>query len=261
MEAFQKQASGIASIAQAQRERTLAPGQEIAQAAGALGFAIPADLRNFTTEQWKAIDNKINETKLKNASASAARLTFDSPKDKVAAVTEINSQTKPIDKQITALDQALALRRNDKSPFSQALFEQTVASAFGDTVKAATEITRLVNTGNLGQRVTNTLNKFLTGNIEQATKEDQVESLNAMRDYLAKQHDMVVNPYRSILGDKADDLAPLASKKFERPKLQPNQQYIPFDVVNQYGLKKGQRLKQGDKEFVYNGDGTITIVK
>ncbi len=261
MEAFQKQASGIASIAQAQRERTLAPGQEIAQAAGALGFAIPADLRNFTTEQWKAIDNKINETKLKNAAASAARLNFEDPKGKVAAITEINNQVKPYVGQITSLDQAIALRRNDTSPFSQRIFEQTVAGAFGDSQKAAAEISRLVNTGNLGQRVTNTLSMFLSGNIGQATKEDQLESLNAIRDYVAKQYDMTISPYRNVVGDKADELAPLSANRFQRPKLQQNQQYIPFDVVNQYGLRKGQRLKQGDKEFVYNGDGTITIVK
>lgn len=260
MQAFQRQASGIKDIAAAQREKTIAPGQEIAQAAGALGFAIPADLRNFTTEQWQAIDKKINEQKTAQAAASAAKLNFEDPKGKVEAVATINAQLKPLTTQLTTLDQALTLRRNDKSPFSQRLFENTVAGAFGDANKAAAEITRLVNTGNLGQRVTNTLSMFLSGNIGNATKEDQLESLEAIREYVANQYNSTASPFRGILKEKADEIAPLAETRFTRSKLPPNQQYIPMSIVNQYGLTKGQRLKQGGKEFVYNGDGTVTIL-
>jgi len=138
---------------------------------------------------------------------------------------------------------------------------QTVAGAFGDSQKAASEINRLVNTGNLGERVTNTLSLFVSGNIGNATKEDQLESLNAIRDYIAKQYDSTATPFRGALKEKADEIAPLSATKFTRPKLPEGQQYIPIDVVNQYKLTKGQRLKQGDKEFIYNGDGTITILK
>lgn len=260
MQAFQRQASGIKDIAAAQREKTIAPGQEIAQAAGALGFAIPADLRNFTTEQWQAIDKKLNEQKVNAAAASAAKLNFEDPKGKVEAIALINNQLKPLTNQMTTLDQSLTLRRNEKSPFSQRLFEQTVAGAFGDSQKAASEISRLVNTGNLGQRVTNTLSMFLSGNIGNATKEDQLESLEAIREYVANQYDSTATPFRNAAPGKADEIAPLAATRFTRPKLPPNQQYIPMSIVNQYGLTKGQRLKQGGKEFVYNGDGTVTIL-
>jgi hypothetical protein len=34
-----------------------------------------------------------------------------------------------------------------------------------------------------------------------------------------------------------------------------------MSIVNQYNLKKGDTVKQGKKEFRYNGDGTITVLK
>lgn len=252
---------GALKIAAETEEKPIAPGQEIARAAGDLGIPIPRDVRQFSQEQWKLIDAKIRKTEIERAAASAAKLNFTDPKSQVAAITEINNQLKPLTQQIQALDQSIALRRNDKSPFSQKLFEQTVAGAFGDSQKAAAEISRLVNTGNLGQRVTNTLGLFLSGQIGTATKEDQLESLNAIRDYVSKQYDDTASVYRPVLGEQADKVAPLAGQRFQRPKLPPNQQYIPIDVVNKYGLTKGKRGKKGDIEFVYNGDGTITILK
>jgi hypothetical protein len=243
------------------RQKVIAPGQDIARAAGALGFTIPDDVRNFTTAEWKAIDARLNQDKINAAAASAAKLNFEDPKSRFAAITEVNNQVKPLVTQINNLDQAISIRRNDKSPFSQRLFEQTVSGAFGDAQKAQAEITRLVNTGNLGERVTNTLNMFLTGNIGNSTKEDQLESLNAIRDYVAQQYDTTIRPYRSAAGNKADEIAPLSVQKFDRPKLPEGQGYIPFTVINQYGLKRGQRFKQGNVEAVYNGDGTYTVLK
>ena len=251
----------ISDLVPIEKVKALAPGQEIIRAAGALGFAIPSDVTAFTKDQWVAIDAKIRQDETNRAAASAAKMNFEDPRGKVEAISLINNQLKPFVQQITALDQAISLRRDDKSPFSQRLFEQTVAGAFGDANKAKTEIERLVNTGNLGERVTNTLSLFVSGNIGNATKEDQLESLNAIRDYIAKQYDSTATPFRGALKEKADEIAPLSATKFTRPKLPEGQQYIPIDVVNQYKLTKGQRLKQGDKEFIYNGDGTITILK
>jgi hypothetical protein len=205
--------------------------------------------------EFRNWDNKFKE----NVSA-AGRLTFDTPKDRFAAITEVNNQVKPFVTQINTLDQAIALRIKDKSPFSQAVFTQVVGSAFGDSQKAQQEILRLVNTGNLGQRVTNTLNLFLSGDIGQATKEDQLESLNAIREYAANQMDTTLTPYRMAAGEKADEVAPLSSTRFKRPVLGPGKQYIPFTVIQQYNLQKGQQFKTGGKTYIYNGDGTVSLV-
>lgn len=252
---------GAFKISQELGDKPIVPGQDVAVAAGALGIRIPRDIRDFSKQELLAIDERINRQKLDAAAASAARLNIEDPKGKIEAIALVNNQLKPFVQQITALDQAISLRRNEKSPFSQKLFEQTVAGAFGDSQKAASEISRLVNTGNLGQRVTNTLSMFLSGNIGNATKEDQLESLNAIRDYISKQYDSTATPFRGALKEKADEIAPLSATRFTRPKLSEGQQYIPIDIVNQYNLTKGQRLKQGGKEFIYNGDGTITILK
>jgi len=159
-------------------------------------------------------------------------ISFDTPKEKFAAITEV--------------------KINSNSPFSQKTFEQTVASAFGDAQKAATEIEKLVNTGTLGQRLENSLNLFLTGNIGQLTRDDQMEVLLGLREYIGGQYDQTAAPYRSVAGDKADEIAPLANKRFALPKLSGNREYIPMSVVNQYNLKKGDTVKQGKKEFRYN---------
>lgn len=241
--------------------KPIAPGQEIVRAAGALGFEIPADVRQFTQDQWKAIDAEMKKEKVATASASAARLNFEDPKGKFAAITEVNSQVRPLVQQINNLDQAISLRIRQDSPFSQRLFEQTVAGAFGDAQKAATEITRLVNSGTLGQRIENTLGLFLQGKIGQATKEDQIESLSVMRDYLAEQYDMTVEPYRAAAGNKADEVAQNATTRFKRPNLPAGKQYIPARVIQQYNLTKGQQFRIGGKLMVYNGDGTVSEVK
>ena len=240
--------------------KPVAPGQEIVRAAGSLGFEIPSDVRQFTQEQWRAIDAKLNEDKVRAASASAAKINFEDPKGKFAAISEVNSQVRPLAQQINNLDQAISIRMREGSPFSQRLFEQTVAGAFGDAQKAAAEITRLVNSGTLGQRVENTLSLFLSGKIGQATKEDQLESLNAMRDYIAEQYDITVQPYRAAAGDKADQVAQTSATRFTRPSLGSNKQYIPARVVQQYGLQKGQQFRTGGQTYIYNGDGTISPV-
>jgi hypothetical protein len=242
-------------------EKAITPGQEIARAAGALGIAIPQDVREFTPEQWKAIDAEMKKEKVATASASAARLNFEDPKGQFAAITEVNSQVRPLVQQINNLDQAISLRLRSDSPFSQRLFEQTVAGAFGDAQKAATEITRLVNSGTLGQRVENTLGLFLQGKIGQATKEDQLESLSFMRDYLTEQYDLTVQPYRVAAKDKADQIAQNAATRFKRPTLPAGKQYIPSNVVKQYDLKKNQQFRIGGKLMIYNGDGTVSEVK
>jgi hypothetical protein len=188
-------------------------------------------------------------------------ISFDTPKEKFQAITEVNSQLKPLTTQINTLDQGIRTRLNSDSPFSQAVFSQVVASAFGDAQKAATEIEKLVNTGTLGQRLENSFNLFLTGKVGQLTRDDQMEVLLGLREYIGGQYDQTAAPYRSVAGDKADEIAPLANKRFALPKLSGNREYIPMSVVNQYNLKKGDTVKQGKKEFRYNGDGTITVLK
>jgi hypothetical protein len=97
-------------------------------------------------------------------------------------------ENKPLIDQGASLAQALTLISAD-TPFSQAAFENTVVSAFGgDKQKSVKEIQRLVNTGSFDQRVENSLRKFATGKIGDATQEDQKNILEAVQGDLKRRY-------------------------------------------------------------------------
>ena len=192
---------------------------------------------------------------------TTVKIDLGKPSEIMKAISEVNSNTKPLTDKINTLDSSIGLRINKDSPFSQAAFSQEVGRAFGDAQKAATEIQRLVNTGSLGQRLENSFNLFLTGNIGQLTRDDQMEVLLGLREFVGTQYDQTVEPYRAAAEDKADKIAKLSKERFALPKLSGNRQYIPMTIVNQYNLKKGDVVKQGNKQLRYNGDGTVTILK
>ena len=94
----------------------------------------------------------------------------------------------PLITQGSAINQALTLIEQG-TPFAQAAFENTVVSAFGgDKQKSVKEINRLVNTGNLGERINNSLTKFATGKISDMTKDDQQNVLEAVQGGLKRQY-------------------------------------------------------------------------
>jgi hypothetical protein len=97
-------------------------------------------------------------------------------------------ENKPLIDQGGQIGQALTLISAD-TPFSQAAFENTVVSAFGgDKQKSVKEIQRLINTGSFDQRVENSLRKFATGKIGDATQDDQRNILEAVQGDLKRRY-------------------------------------------------------------------------
>jgi hypothetical protein len=89
-------------------------------------------------------------------------------------------ENKPIIEQGRNINQALTLL-NSNTPFSEAAFENTVVQAFGgDKQKSKSEIQRLLNTGDLGERVNNSLTKFISGKVSDLTNEDRKNVLTAI---------------------------------------------------------------------------------
>jgi hypothetical protein len=162
---------------------------------------------------------------------------------------------------LTYISQALNTTLNGRTPFDQKAFETLVGNVFGGKVKAQAEIERLRNSGTLGQRLDNTLGLFLQGKIGEASRDNQAEVLLSLYELSGKQRDVIVDQYRGILGPDSSKVTRTTAERHPLPKLTGNREYIPMSVVNQYNLSKGQKVKQGNKEFVYNGDGTITVLK
>jgi hypothetical protein len=98
------------------------------------------------------------------------------------------TENKPLIDQGGQINQALTLISAD-TPFSQAAFENTVVSAFGgDKQKSVKEIQRLINTGSFDQRIENSLRKFATGKIGDATQDDQRNILEAVQGDLKRRY-------------------------------------------------------------------------
>jgi hypothetical protein len=226
-----------------------------------LGIAPKANAADYTSEETQRIQAKILEDKKAQARASATTINTADPGWQVKAVGEVNSQTKENDTQLTYISQALNTTLNGRTPFGQKAFETLVGNVFGGKVKAQAEIERLRNSGTLGQRLDNTLTLFLQGKIEQASRDDQAEVLLSLYELSGKQRDVIVDQYRGILGPDSAKVTRTTAERHPLPKLTGNREYIPMSIVNQYNLSKGQKVKQGNKEFVYNGDGTITVLK
>lgn len=123
-------------------------------------------------------------------------------------------ENKPLIDQGGQINQALTLISAD-TPFSQAAFENTVVSAFGgDKQKSVKEIQRLINTGSFDQRIENSLRKFATGKIGDATQDDQRNILEAVQGDLKRRYnsrrDNTINASRNVkeLQGQEDYMAP-----------------------------------------------------
>ena len=249
-------------IAQApDREAMIKTPQDFALTGQSLGIPIKANPALYTREETQLIQAKILEDKKAQARASATTINTADPGWQVKAVGEVNSQTKENDTQLTYISQAVNTTINRRTPFDQKAFESLVGNVFGGKVRAQAEIERLKNSGTLGQRLDNTLTLFLEGKIGETTRDNQMEVLLSLYELSGKQRDAIVGQYKGILGAEADKVALTTEQRHPLPPLTGNREYIPMSIVNQYNLTKGQKVKQGNKEFVYNGDGTITVLK
>jgi hypothetical protein len=124
------------------------------------------------------------------------------------------TENKPLIDQGGQINQALTLISAD-TPFSQAAFENTVVSAFGgDKQKSVKEIQRLINTGSFDQRIENSLRKFATGKIGDATQDDQRNILEAVQGDLKRRYNSrrenIINSSRNVkeLQGQEDYMAP-----------------------------------------------------
>lgn len=234
---------------------------DFALAGSSIGIPPKANAADYTSEETTRIREKIQADKLAAARASASQINVNDPGWQVKAVGQVNDQTKENDTQLTYISQAVNTTINRRTPFGQKAFESLVGNVFGGKVRAQAEIERLRNSGTLGQRLDNTFNLFLQGKVEQATRDDQMEVLLSLYELSGKQRDAIVGQYKGILGDAGDKIALTTEQRHPLPPLTGNREYIPMSIVNQYNLSKGQKVKQGNKEFVYNGDGTITVLK
>jgi hypothetical protein len=178
--------------------------------------------------------------------------------DVFKAINQVNTATKQLDTQVSALDDALALLNKSDSPFAQAAFGQQVASVFGDSQKAASEIKALINTGNLGQRIENTFTKFLTGEIGKVTKDDQREALLALRQEIGKRFNNVTKGYRAAAEkdpkyrESASQIAPKFEEKYGNPPEAKEIISVPPSVVAEKGWKDGAKVKRGNKKYTFS---------
>lgn len=261
-------AKNVADAQKASRESgAIKPTSTFSQVARGLGLPAYADINQYTPDQVIKINDAIKQQDLDKARASAAsvvaKVNLDTPDSKMKAVSEVNANLKPYAEPVVNAIQGIQLGMMRESPFAQKGFETTVGNIFGNQVRAQAEIERLRNSGNLGERLTNTLSLFLSGKIGEATKDDQMEVLLALYEQNKNQYDVFAQPYRSAVGDqqKANELAPLSTDRFPLPALPPGKQYIPMSAVVANELKKNEQFKYKGEIYKYNGDGTISKVK
>jgi len=261
-------AKNIADAQKSAREGgAIKPTATFSQVARGLGLPAYPDINQYTPDQVIKINDAIKQQDLDKARASAAnvvaKVNMDTPESQMKAISEVNTNLKPYAEPLVNAIQGIQLGMMRESPFAQKGFETTVGNIFGNQVRAQAEIERLRNSGNLGERLTNTLSLFLSGKIGEATKEDQMEVLLALYAHNNNQYDTFAEPYRSAIKDpqKANQLAPLSPTRFPLPALPPGKQYIPMSAVVANELKKNEQFKYKGEIYKYNGDGTISKVK
>ena len=149
--------------------------------------------RDFARAQRDGYKGTFNQWLLEHGANKATRVGF-SPEIRMADKelgwrNQFLSENKPVIEQAANVQQARSLLEQQDSPFADAAFKNTVVSAFGgDKQKSKAEIDRLVNTGDLEERLANTLKGFLEGTTSVATKEDQRKVLEAINKSLEKRY-------------------------------------------------------------------------
>lgn len=155
--------------------------------------ATTTDQRNYAQAKKEGYTGGFNQWLLEQGANKATRIGF-SPEIRMTDKEldwrkQFLQETSPVTQQGANVRQALSLLQQQDSPFADAAFKNTVVSAFGgDKQKSKAEIDRLVNTGDLEERLANTLKGFLEGTTSVATKEDQLKVLTAIDKGLEKRY-------------------------------------------------------------------------
>ena len=115
-----------------------------------------------------------------------------------ALVDQGQKATKPIFDRVQSIDRSISLI-DQNTPFSEAALRQEIASIFGDSQKAATEVKGLANTGSLDERVANRFVNFVSGKDTKVTNEDRRAVLVALRKRERDQYERRLTPYRQAV--------------------------------------------------------------
>jgi len=144
-------------------------------------------------------------------------ININTPKERFAVLGQFREAIKDISKQVIPLNRAIELNSRKDSPLSAAALKQELGSAFGDSQKAASEISALGNTGALDTRIAGRISSFLTGTGVAPQKADIDATLKALRTNVLKpQYDSIASTYRAAAGDEkeANLLFPPFEKQF-----------------------------------------------
>ena len=154
---------------------------------------LTTDQRNFAQARQEGYKGTFNQWLMEQNKSKATNVGFSA--DIKMTDKELDwrkqflSENKPVIEQAANVRQARSLLEQQDSPFADAAFKNTVVSAFGgDKQKSKAEIDRLVNTGDLEERLANTLKGFLEGTTSVATKADQRAVLEALDKSLEKRY-------------------------------------------------------------------------
>jgi hypothetical protein len=115
-----------------------------------------------------------------------------------ALVAQGEQATKQISDRVQSIDRSISLI-DQNTPFSEAALRQEIASIFGDSQKAATEIRGLANTGSLDERIANRFVNFVSGKDTKVTNEDRRAVLVALRKRERDQYERRLTPYRQAV--------------------------------------------------------------
>jgi hypothetical protein len=115
-----------------------------------------------------------------------------------ALVDQGQKATKPIFDRVQSIDRSISLI-DQNTPFSEAALRQEIASIFGDSQKAATEVKGLANTGSLDERIANRFVNFVSGKDTKVTNEDRRAVLVALRKREQDQYERRLNPFRQAI--------------------------------------------------------------
>jgi hypothetical protein len=128
---------------------------------------------------------------------STTKVVLNTPQT-AALVDQGQKATQPIFDRVQSIDRSISLI-DQNTPFSEAALRQEIASIFGDSQKAATEIRGLANTGSLDERIANRIVDFVSGKPTKVTNEDRRAVLVALRKREQDQYERRLNPFRQAI--------------------------------------------------------------
>jgi hypothetical protein len=149
---------------------------------------------DLTQPERAAVNKRVEEA---TKSRQTTNVVLNTPQT-AALVAQGQQATKPIFERVQSIDRSISLI-DQNTPFSEAALRQEIASIFGDSQKAATEIRGLANTGSLDERIANRFVNFVSGKDTKVTNEDRRAVLVALRKREQDQYERRLNPFRQAI--------------------------------------------------------------